>query len=173
MKKLLFLILTVISLNLSATSKTEGLEKVINSKFSFFMTREQLEKSIQKKSVMENNGIVYYENLPDPIGNEQKLVSFMFDDRGIISSVYSRETTEKEHKKILDQYRAYFKNVPESKLKKLENMDSGIILYYNTDNNILLQVMYMNGQTLITEQIYTQEVLDYRINLVKNGTFLK
>ena len=165
MKKIL-LILIITTLNVFSTSKIEGLEMKINSNFSFFMTQEQLEKSIRKKPVLVSNGVTYYENLPDPIGINRELVSFVFTEEGIISSVYSSETTPSEHTKIYKQYLEYFSNVPESKLTKLENPENGSLLYFNRKNNILLQVAYISNQTVITEQLFTEELLNYRINLV-------
>lgn len=166
MRKFLLLIFAVMSLTVFGTSKTEGLEKKVTSKINFFMSREELENAIQKKAVGEQNGIVYYENVQDPIGLEQELASFIFIENDMISSVFSRPTDLQEHKKILNQYREYFKNVPKNKLTKIENLKANAILYYN--DRILLTVRHFKGQTLITEQLYDPELLNYRIEEIKN-----
>lgn len=166
MKKILLLIFMIMSLTIFGISKTEGLGQDITSKIKFLMTRDQLEKVIQRKKIREQNGIVYYENVQDPIGLEQELASFIFTKDGLISSVFSRFTDLQGHKKIFNQYREYFKNVPKNKLTKIENLKDNAILYYN--NNILLSIKYFNNQTLITVQLYNNEILDYRIKEIKN-----
>ena len=168
MKKWILLLMVAFSMTVLGVSRTEGLGESITSQIKFFMTRNDLEKSIQKKSVLEEGDIIYYENVIDPIGVQREVASFMFyDNYGIVSAVFSSYTTPQEHKKIVEAYRQYFKNVPESKLKKLENSKADTILYYN--DKILLQVKYFNGnETFIIVQIYSEENLQYRINEIKN-----
>lgn len=177
MKKIFLLLIIVSSISFSAYtgwgnsteipkfsdpskwSDLAAMNKVTDS-IHFGMKYEEFKKALPQKEYYRNNEgtkdtVFYYKDVKDPLGRKTE-ASFYFMENRLMSSIFTYNTTVKEHKKLDAEYRKLY-----SKRKgytKLQNAYASATLLYTSYS--LLYVKFIpddnnsnTGKTMVYIQI--------------------
>lgn len=172
MKKIL-LILTMLTMSIMTFANGGRITSQINTG----MTRESLEKAINKNSIPElnivynaNNGIYFYENVTDPLGITREIASFNFVDNKLSSAIFDSPSTDQVHKEIYDYYVKNQKKFQDKFTVMKDDKHQYLLMYNNNITLVVEKIIAPNGEkrTFITVHKATPEIISLRIEMFNN-----
>ena len=169
MKKILLMIMLVLSTFLLGEGYEKNFGESITDKIKFGMTKEEFKKVIQKKelSISHDEGssaVYYYSEVVNPLGKVSQVASFGFRDNRLVSAIFDSATTDEEHKQTVKTYSKNQNKFSKEKMKKIEK--EGSLLLYNSKKTI--EVYRMLDHTFVVVQLATPENVENKINMINN-----